>query len=201
MGNWASFHSCASNVTSHLSLIRMYNLLRCIVLCLIAAVANSIVSAQTRLLEAPNVVPISATLVTSGQPTAASLAQLSALGFGGVIYLALPTVSDAVPGEAEIVKGQGLAYVNIPIPFGKPTSADFQAFVTALAGMKGRKVLVHCQVNLRASSLVFLHRVIVGKESPETAYQSVISIWSPEGPWKALIVAELRKNGISFEPY
>jgi len=48
---------------------------------------------------------------------------------------------------------------------------------------------------------VFLHRVIVGKEPPERAYEAVAKIWSPDGPWKALMVDLLRKNQIAFEPY
>jgi protein tyrosine phosphatase (PTP) superfamily phosphohydrolase (DUF442 family) len=152
-------------------------------------------------IQAPNVVPISARLVTSGQPTAAALAKLAAQGFGAVIYLAPPTVSDAVPGEVDIVRKQGLEFVNIPIQFGKPTEADFDAFVEALKGFGDRKVLVHCQVNMRASTMTFLYRVIVGHESPEQAYVSVAKVWSPEGPWKRLVQAQLRKAGIEFELY
>ena len=69
------------------------------------------------------------------------------------------------------------------------------------ARMRGKKVLVHCQVNMRASSMVFLHRVIVGRESPEEAYKSVIAVWAPHDAWKDLIVAELRRNDIAFELY
>jgi protein tyrosine phosphatase (PTP) superfamily phosphohydrolase (DUF442 family) len=152
-------------------------------------------------LEAPNVVPISALLVTSGQPSRDALANLSAQGFGAVIYLAPPTVPDAVPGEAEIVRKQGLEFINIPIPFGNPTEADFRSFVEAMNRLRGRKVLVHCQVNMRASSMTFLYRVIVGREKPEQAYDSVARVWSPHGPWKSLLIAQLHKAGIAFEPY
>lgn len=62
-------------------------------------------------------------------------------------------------------------------------------------------MLVHCQINLRASSMTFLHRVIVGKEAPEKAYDSVARVWSPNRVWKAYIVSMLRKHGIGFEPY
>jgi hypothetical protein len=117
------------------------------------------------------------------------------------IYLAPPTVSDGVPGEDDIVRGQGLELVNIPIQFGNPTAADFESFVAAMDRLRGRKVLVHCQANLRASSMTFLYRVIVGRENPEQAYQAVAKVWSPEGPWRALLVAELRKAGIDFEQY
>jgi protein tyrosine phosphatase (PTP) superfamily phosphohydrolase (DUF442 family) len=152
-------------------------------------------------IDAPNVVPITARLVTSGQPTAEALSKLSAQGFGAVIYLAPPTVPDAVPGEAEIVQKQGLSFLNIPIHFGKPTDADFQAFVVAMNGLKNVKVLVHCQVNMRASTMTFLYRVIEGHEKPEQAYEAVAAVWSPAGPWKQLIADELRRQSIAFEPY
>ena len=157
--------------------------------------------ATDTLLKAPNVVPISSELVTSGQPTREALAQLTALGFVAVIYLAPMTVPDAIRDEAAIVQRQGIEFVNIPIPFGKPTAADFESFVTAMNRLAGRKTLVHCQVNMRASSMTFLYRVIVGHEQPEKAYESVAKGWSPDGPWKTLLVAQLRQAGIAFEPY
>ncbi len=164
------------------------------------AICASVQAAEAPL-QAPNVVPISADLVTSGQPTAEALARLSEQGFGAVIYLAPPTVSDAVPAEADIVRSQGMEFVNIPIPFNNPMQADFQAFVTAMDRLGSRKVLVHCQVNMRASSMAFLYRVIVRGAKPELAYESVAKVWSPQGPWKDLLVAELRRAGVAFDPY
>ncbi len=152
-------------------------------------------------IEAPNVVPISARLVTSGQPSAEVLARLGAQGFGAVIYLAPPTSSDAVPGEAEIVRKQGLEFINIPIEFGDPTDADFQAFVAAMDKLKDRKVLVHCQVNMRASTMTFLYRTVVGRENPDLAYESVTRVWSPRGAWRRLIVEQLHKAKIDFDPF
>jgi protein tyrosine phosphatase (PTP) superfamily phosphohydrolase (DUF442 family) len=152
-------------------------------------------------LDAPNVVVIGPELVTSGQPTATALAGLGKLGFAADIYLAPITVSGAVRDEPDIVQRQGLAYVNIPIRFNEPTEADFDAFAAAMSKFQGRKVLVHCQVNMRASSMVFLYRALVLKVPPEQAYESVAAVWSPEGPWKALMVDELRKHGLAFEPY
>lgn len=156
---------------------------------------------QTRLPDAPNVVPITDRLITSGQPQAAALGLLAKQGFGAVIYLAPSTVPDAVANEAEIVQAQGMQYVNIPIKFNNPTAADFDAFIAAMAQLQDRKVLVHCQVNMRASSMVFLYRVIVLKQSAETAYEAVAKVWSPEGVWKDFIVSQLRKYGNDFEPY
>lgn len=152
-------------------------------------------------LKAVNVVPITAHLVTSGQPPAASLAALGALGFQGVINLALTTSRDAVADEADILQRQGIEYVHQPIDIQNPTEQDFETFVAALNRMRGRRVLVHCAVNLRASSFVFLYRTTVLREAPDAAYEAVAKVWSPRAPWKALMVAQLRKHQIAFEPY
>lgn len=159
------------------------------------------VHSQDQSIQAPNVVVISPKVVTSGQPTAEALTHLAEQGFKAVIYLAPPTVPDAIPNESNIVLQQGLEFVNIPITFGKPTEADFEQFVEAMNRFRDRKVLVHCQVNMRASSMTFLYRVIVGREPPEQAYESVARVWAPEGPWKRLLIAQLRKARIEFEPY
>lgn len=149
----------------------------------------------------PNLVPISATVITSGQPSADWLETLKAQGFEAVIYLAPASVPDAVRDEPQIVTRQGLAFHHLPIPFGQPSEADFEAFAALMKALRGQKVLVHCQVNMRASTMTFLYRVIVEKQAPEQAYEAVSRVWTPEGPWKRLMLAELKKNGVAFDPF
>jgi protein tyrosine phosphatase (PTP) superfamily phosphohydrolase (DUF442 family) len=156
-------------------------------------------SAQTTRLAATNLVEISPRLVTSGQPSAEMLANLKAQGFEAVIYLAPPTVMDAVRDEPLIVARQGLIFINIPIQFDNPTESDFEAFAGVLRSLSERKVLVHCQINLRASSMVFLYRTVVLKEDPRQAYDAVAKVWSPSGPWRKVIEEQLRKHKIAFE--
>jgi len=170
-------------------------------LVLVCAMAAMPSIAQSPAPFAPNIVEIDPRLVTSGQPSEKGLSTLGALGFEAVIYLAPPTVTDAVRDEAQIVGRQGLVFVNIPIRFDHPTEQDYEAFAGVLDALGTRKVLVHCQVNMRASSLVFLYRVIARREDPDHAYESVTAVWSPEGPWKRLIVELLRKHGVKFDPY
>ncbi len=149
----------------------------------------------------PNMVIIDPLLVTSGQPAAATLATLGAQGFKAVIYLAPSNVWDAVGNEAEILKKQGVEFVHIPIPFGAPQPSHYEAVAAALDRLKGQKVLVHCQVNMRASTMVFLYRVIRRGEDPGRAYEAVARIWSPHGEWKQLMETELRAHKVDFEPY
>lgn len=70
-----------------------------------------------------------------------------------------------------------------------------------MRGLASRKVLVHCQINLRASSMMFLYRVIALREDPERAYEAVSRVWKPDDVWRRFIEAELRRNGITFQPY
>lgn len=164
-----------------------------------ASLCGALVQALT--LDAPNVVPIDARLTTSGQPTAAALAHLGELGFEAVVYLAPSTVSDAIAEEPALVRRQGLEFVHIPIPFGAPTAAHFEQLAATLERLQGKKVLVHCQVNMRASSMVFLYRTTIRHEAPATAYEAVTRVWAPQGPWRQLIEEVLRQRGVKFELY
>lgn len=149
---------------------------------------------------APNRVDVSPRLATSGQPTRPFLETLKAQGYEAVVYLAPPTVGDALADEHKIVGKQGLVFVNIPIVWEKPTPADFDAFTRVMKALENRKVWVHCQMNLRASSMVFLHRVITLKEPPDKAWESVQKAWVPNATWRAYILATLRANGVAYEP-
>jgi len=157
--------------------------------------------AQPAALQAPNVVAISPLLVTSGQPSREALESLGAQGFQAVIYLAPSTVSSAVPDEGRILQRQGIEFVHLPIPFGGPDESHYQAVAAALARLAERKVLIHCEVNMRASSMIFLYRTVALHQPPATAYEAVARVWSPRGPWRDLIVQMLRKHSIDFEPY
>jgi protein tyrosine phosphatase (PTP) superfamily phosphohydrolase (DUF442 family) len=157
------------------------------------------VFAATPPINLPNAIEISPTLTTAGQPSATALARLGAQGYQAVINLSPPTVSDAIPEEAVIIGKQGLVFINIPTRFDHPTEQDFLALSGALRALAGRKVLVHCQINQRASGMVFLHRVITEKVDPEIAYKAVEPIWTPYGVWHEFIQTQLQKNAISFQ--
>jgi protein tyrosine phosphatase (PTP) superfamily phosphohydrolase (DUF442 family) len=147
----------------------------------------------------PNLVVIGPKLVTSGQPSAESLAALKANGFEAVVSLAPPTVPDAVRDEALIVGRQGIIFVNLPIRGDGPTEADYEAFSGVMRALGSRKVLVHCQVNMRASAFVFLYRAVALHDDPRAAYDAVSRIWSPYEPWKGVMERVLRRNGVAFE--
>src|SRR4051812_16280099 len=168
---------------------------------LVTCLVPACVRAEALMLDAPNVVVISDSLVTSGQPTAAALAGLKAQGIEAVISLGPRGGPDLVPQEPAIVRGQGISFIALPFPPDGPSEAQYAAVADALRGVRGRRTLLHCQVNWQASTFVFLYRVLEGKEDPELAYQAVAKVWSPSPPWKQFLVTQLRKHGIAFEPY
>lgn len=163
------------------------------------ALAANAARAQTWPDPPPNLVQVSPSIHTAGQPSAKSLAGLKAQGIEAVVYLAPPTVSDAVRDEARIVGGQGIVFVNIPIVFGDPTARDFETFAAVMKALGPRRILVHCQVNLRASAMMFLYRTVVGKEDPDAAWKDVERIWTPREPWKGYITGILARNGVKFD--
>ena len=147
----------------------------------------------------PNLVEISPKIVTSGQPTAQALETLGKQNVEVVIFLVPDGTAGNVADEAAILKQQGITFVHIPIPFGAPTADHYAAFASAMSKHTGKKVLVHCEINLRASSMVFLYRVIALKHDPHLAYGSVTKVWTPRGAWKPFIDDMLRRHGVEFE--
>lgn len=147
-----------------------------------------------------NYIEVTALLSVSGQPTAAQLQTLKSRGFQAVIYIAPPTVGTTVKDEPLIIGKQGLLYANVPVDFGNPTQTDFDAFTRLLAAWKDKKVYVHCQVNMRGSVFMFLHRVINDKVPPEQAYEIVRRIWVPDKVWRTFLVDTLKRHGIAFDP-
>lgn len=158
-------------------------------------------NAQLRNVEGiDNYVEVTPKLSVSGQPTAAQLERFKALGIEAVVYIAPPQVSTTVKEEPLLLGKQGLLYANIPVNFGNPTQADFDAFSAVLSAWNDKRVHVHCQVNMRGSVFVFLHRVIHDKVPPDKAYEIVRRIWVPDKVWRAFLIETLKRHNIAFDP-
>jgi protein tyrosine phosphatase (PTP) superfamily phosphohydrolase (DUF442 family) len=148
----------------------------------------------------PNLVFIDAVLATAGQPDRAALAALGAEGYGLVVNLAPPDARNAIADEGALVTQGGASYVSIPVAWQSPLAADFDLFSAVLDAATGRRTLVHCVVNRRASVFTFLYRVVHRREPPAEAYRELAAVWTPEPHWDAFIDDILLRHGIEFEP-
>jgi protein tyrosine phosphatase (PTP) superfamily phosphohydrolase (DUF442 family) len=146
-----------------------------------------------------NYVAATERLHTAGQPDAATLATLAEQGFELVVNLAPPNNQGAVPDEGKLVAEDGPTYVNIPVSWQQPTYEDFALFAAVMNGARDRKVLVHCQLNMRASAFTFLYRVIHEDVPPEQAMQALRAVWIPRDQWATFTAEVLAKHNVDFE--
>lgn len=126
-------------------------------------------------------------LWSSGQLSKADIERLPGLAIEAVINLALPTSTNALPGEAELVTGFGMAYVQIPVIWENPTLEKLEQFFDVMQAFEGRKVWVHCAMNMRASAFLYLYRKLVRKEPEADARLPMDKIWSPDETWQTFI--------------
>jgi protein tyrosine phosphatase (PTP) superfamily phosphohydrolase (DUF442 family) len=146
-------------------------------------------------------VAVSERIHTSGQPSREQLGELKTRGYAFIINLATPASSGAIPEEGMLVTKTGLSYLNIPVDFRKPGTEDFELFSNILRQSGSRRVLVHCQVNKRASVFAFLYRVIHEGIAPDRAWENVAAVWVPEPQWQDFIRTILQRHSIAYDPF
>jgi protein tyrosine phosphatase (PTP) superfamily phosphohydrolase (DUF442 family) len=141
----------------------------------------------------------SALLSSSGQPTRAQLSQLGGAGFERVVFLAFSDHATAVAQEDRLVRDAGLDYIQIPVSWSAPSRADFETFAAVLASAPAKATLVHCELNFRASSFVFLYRVIHEGVPLDEALDDLNAVWIPNETWRRFLFSVLEANGIAPE--
>ena len=141
-----------------------------------------------------NYFPISPLILTAGQPTADQIALIREAGCQVVVNLARPSSPNALADEVELVAAQGLEYIAIPVVWEQPTLDDLTRFFAAMEANAQHKVFVHCVVNYRVSSFIYLYRVLRLGVASEDAVWDLRSIWEPDETWSAFIAAALKSN-------
>ena len=134
---------------------------------------------------------------SAGQPTARQLKTASREGFERVIYLAFSDNHTAIDKEDRVVMEEGMDYIHIPVDFEQPTLADFENFAAVMNRDRSVRTLLHCQINLRASTFSFLYRVIYAGVPIAAAKVDLDSVWNPDKVWFGFIVDVLKHHGLS----
>ena len=145
--------------------------------------------------EIPSFLAVSDRLGTAGQPGPAQFATIRAAGYEVVINLAMPSSTNALPNEADLVREQGLEYVHIPVVWEAPTLEDLARFLAAMEHYQERKLLVHCAMNMRVSCFVLLYRVLRQGVPLEEATETMHRIWEPDQVWQEFVERSLAHYG------
>ena len=143
-----------------------------------------------------NFLALSETLFTGGMPTSEQLQDAAQRGVEVVINLAPHEVSNALPGEPELVSSLGMQYVNIPVIWNTPTRDGLDRFMDVMDEDTDRKILVHCQANFRATAFVALYRILKKGWNAEDAMAGMHTIWDTEDYpiWKMFIEENLKRS-------
>jgi protein tyrosine phosphatase (PTP) superfamily phosphohydrolase (DUF442 family) len=143
-----------------------------------------------------NFLALSENLFTGGMPTSEQLADAAQRGVQVVINLAPHEVSNALPGETELVLSLGMQYINIPVIWNTPTKDGLDRFMDVMDEHKDKKILVHCQANFRATAFMALYRILREGWNEEDAMAGMHKIWDTEDYpiWKMFIEENLKRS-------
>lgn len=134
-----------------------------------------------------NCVRVCDNIATSGQPVREEFREIAKEGYAAVVNLAMGTSPDAISDEADVVAGEGMAYYHIPVQWTAPEISDLDRFFSVMDSLRGKKVWVHCVVNMRASAFVYLYRLAKLGVPEEEAAHPMNEVWEPDGIWRGFI--------------
>ncbi len=126
-------------------------------------------------------------VTTSGQPTEAQLVAIKEMGVCDVINLGPHSNKGALDNEAATLAELGMRYIYIPVDFGAPTEADFEAFCRAMTELTDVPVHIHCIYNARVSAFLYRYALEGRGGSVEAAFERMDGIWRPGGIWADFI--------------
>jgi len=126
---------------------------------------------------------VSKDLASAGAIELDSYQYIQQYGFKHVINL--------IPGEQSKernhVKSKGISYQQIEVDWNEPSLQDFERFVELMKSYKGDNVFVHCQLNMRASTFVYLYRVTHLGIDKDIAEKDLTLIWQPNKTWQSFM--------------
>jgi protein tyrosine/serine phosphatase len=136
-------------------------------------------------------------LYRGGQPTAAHLAALHALGVRTIVDLR--NTPAAVAAERAEADRLGLRFLSFPFSgLGAPDPTQLRAIVAALVDAANGPVYVHCQQGRdRTSLVVALYRVWHDGWSPELAWQREADDYG-HGGWRHIFFRKLDRAFVTL---
>jgi len=133
----------------------------------------------------PRFLRLSDRVGTAGQPGEDQFAAIRQAGYEVVINLR--PLDAALPDEQALVENEGMAYISIPIDWDTPTVENIEQFFAAMQANHGKRIFVHCALNMRVSACLYLYRVVREGVPPVQAAQDLHRIWTPNPTWQKLM--------------
>jgi len=100
--------------------------------------------------------------------------------------------------EDSIVTSLGMTFTQIEVNWKKPTIENVQNYFNDMKKYSGKKVLLHCVANMRASAFMYLYRTTQLGIKKDEAKKLMNDIWDPKEneQWDNLIKTILKKEGL-----
>lgn len=127
-------------------------------------------------------------LFSSAQPTAEQLQQIKEYGCSTVINLATSKSDNYLSEQDQICLDLGLNYIHIPIGWDVPCSEQCLFVLDLIDHLVQNEIIwLHCDDNMRVSSLMYLYRQFYMNIDLPTAQELLHQIWEPNETWTGLI--------------
>lgn len=115
-------------------------------------------------------------LVTGGHLLDGGTDELRQQGVTVVIDLR----DDSPRSEQKRFADAGIEWINVPVEWRDPKTADFERFAELMSEHKDDHVLVQCAANYRASAMTYLYRVVVDGVAEDEAAKDLHAVWNPD---------------------
>ena len=131
-----------------------------------------------------NFILIDDNTLTAGQPSEDQLADVAKAGCDLVINLATIDPQYSLDDEENSCRSLEMTYLHIPVEWTAPKVEDYQAFEIAMGEAVGKRILVHCAANYRATAFYAVYAKQALGWSNEDAQTLITRIWKSNPEWK-----------------
>ena len=107
----------------------------------------------------PHWLPVDPSLALGAQPDQAGIDWLAEHGYSLVVNLNTPGARNFWPDEAAQAQKAGMHYVHYPLDCSELTPEKYEILRGILQGHRGRKVFLHCAMNVKSSGMAHIWRV------------------------------------------
>lgn len=126
-------------------------------------------------------------IATAGQPTIEEFTIVKQNNFDLIINLATKDSPGAIYNEEVVINTLGLDYIHIPVNFRAPVISDLQQFFEAMEQNRNKHIFVHCALNWRVASFIFLYRTVKCNLPISKVVPDLHAVWQPDNVWQSFI--------------